>query len=145
MDWLPPAYIYELARRTCATDPDRAIYIFNLAGSRMRYDAFRCVDETALEGIAATIASLPMPECRVLLDMKKTVAALKKLRASPAPFASKASPWWICSHGMAAVEAGLANKELAPSDWEKPEAEWDGVRREIAEQIDYTIAKHSAE
>jgi hypothetical protein len=145
MDTLPPAYIYELARRTCASDPDRAIYLFDLAGARARYDAFRCVDETAQEGIAATIMSLPMPECKALADMSKTVAALKTLRASTEPFSSMAPPWWICSHGMAAVMAGLSNKTLAMSEWEKPQSEWAGIKRDIVEQMDYTVKKHSGE
>jgi hypothetical protein len=145
MDALPPAYIYELARRTCTTDPERAIYLFHLAGSRARYDAFRCVDETALEGIEATLMSLPMPECKALADTSRMVAALKKLRGSQEQFSSTASPWWICSHGMAAVMAGLSNKSLTTSEWEKPQTEWDGVKRDIVDQMDYTIEKHSQE
>ena len=145
MDALPPAYIYELARRTCTSDPDRAVYLFNLAGSRARYDAFRCVDETAQEGIAATLMSLPMPECKALGDTAKMVAALKKLRTSKEQFASTASPWWICSHGMAAVMAGLMNQSLATSEWEKPKAEWDTAKREVVDGIDETINKHSGE
>jgi hypothetical protein len=137
MDALPPAYIYKLARRTCASDPDRAIYLLHLAGSRARYDAYRCVDTSAEAGVTATLMSLPMPECNALRDMSKTVAALKKLRdLKEELFSSTASPWGICSHGMAAIEAGLSHKTLATSEWRKPESEWAAIRRKIIDQIE---------
>jgi hypothetical protein len=143
MDALPPAYMYELARRTCASDPDRALEVFGVAGMRIRYDIYRCVDKTAQAGLAATLMSLPLPACRILQDKPKVVASLKRLRSSQELFASRASPWWICSHGMAAISAGLEHKTLAASEWLKPEAEWDAIRRKIIDDIDYTIKKHS--
>lgn len=144
MDSLPPAYIYELARRTCASDPDRAIYLLYLAGMRVRYDALRCVDPTAQAGVTATLMSLPMPECKALSDKERITPALKALRASPqVMFASKESPWWICSHGMAAITAGLQKKSLQTSEWQRPESEWAGFQKQLLDLVDRSIENQS--
>jgi hypothetical protein len=55
----------------CVSDPEKASYFFTLAGGRVRYDAMRCVDETARAGIQATAFSLQMPECKEMLKHSK--------------------------------------------------------------------------
>jgi hypothetical protein len=144
MDNLPPPYAYELARRLCISDPQRASDVFALAGQRMRYDALRCTDETAKSGVQLTLISLQMPECKAMLsNVDLHLASLRKLRDAKEAFASKASPWWICSHGMKAFGAAANKRTLAPSDWLKPESEWPAIRKQLKENIDYTIEKHS--
>jgi hypothetical protein len=144
MDDLPPAYAYELARRLCVADPEKASYVFALAGQRMRYDAFRCTDETAKPGVQATIMSLQMPECKAMLsNVDLHLATLRKLRDAKEIFSSKASPWWICSHGMKAFAAAANKKTLTPSDWLKPESEWPALQKQLKDNIDYTLEKHS--
>jgi hypothetical protein len=144
MDNLPPAYAYELARRLCVADPERAAYVFALAGQRMRYDAIRCTDETAKPGVQATLFSLQMPECKDMLsNVELHLASLRKVRDAKEAFASKASPWWICSHGMKAFGAAMDKKTLGPSDWLKPESEWPALQERLKDNIDYTIEKHS--
>jgi hypothetical protein len=143
MDALPPAYIYELVRRTCLTNPNEAAYLFNLAGARMRYDAYRCVDETAKAGVQATLVSLQMPECNASFNNELILAALNQLRDAKEIFSSGASPWWICSHGLAAIAAGLSNKTVDAAEWLKPEGEWPRIREKVQEDINSTLRKHS--
>ena len=145
IDVNPPAYIYELVRRLCPSDPQRAMYLFAVAGSRMRYDAFRCVDESALEGISTTLMSLPMPDCKALANDKLIMAQLRKSRDSKELFTSKASPWWMCSHGMEAMGAALDKKSLQTSDWLKPESEWPAIRQTILGDLDATVKTHASE
>lgn len=145
LDTLPPAYMYELARRTCASDPDGAAYLFGLAGLRMRYDAFRCVDETARAGIEATLYSLQSPDFAACVSTDRLVAAFRKLKGSNEPYASEASPWWMCSHGMAAIQAGLANKALTAGEWLKPEDEWHTAKEMVEDTMAYTLEKHGGE
>jgi hypothetical protein len=145
IDVNPPAYIYELVRRLCPSDPHRAMYLFAVAGSRMRYDAYRCVDESALEGITTTLMSLPMPDCKALADEKLIMAQLRKSRGSKELFTSKASPWWMCSHGMEAMGAALNKKTLQTSDWLKPESEWPAIRQTILGDLDATVKTHASE
>jgi hypothetical protein len=144
MDSLPPPYAYELARRLCVSDPQRASDVFAVAGQRMRYDALRCTDETAKPGVQATLMSLQMPECKDMLSNTDLhLTSLRKVRDAKEAFASKASPWWICSHGLKAFGAALEKKTLAPSDWLKPESEWPAIQKQIQDNIDYSIEKHS--
>jgi hypothetical protein len=144
MDNLPPPYAYEVARRACVSDPEMASYVFALAGQRVRYDAFRCTDETAKPGVQATIMSLQMPECKdTLSNWDLAAASLRKLRDAKEVFSSKASPWWICSHGLKAFGAALEKKTLTASDWLKPESEWPAIQKQIRDNIDYTLEKHS--
>jgi hypothetical protein len=144
LDDLPAPYAYEVVRRTCNTDPKKASYLFALTGGRVRYDAFRCADSTAKAGIQATMFSLQMPECKEMLsDLQLSLDALRQVRDSKEMFSSKASPWWICSHGMRAMTAGLEKKTLAMSDWLRPEADWPAIQNELRGQIDYTLDKYS--
>jgi hypothetical protein len=143
LDTNPPAYIYELTRRVCRTDPQRAVDLFALAWHRIRYDAVRCVDKSARAGVYATFLSLPLQECRALDDNRFVRPALEKVLNSSDLFASKASPWWICSHGMQAIMAAMEKKTLQTSDWLKPESEWPAIRQEILGQIDAEVKKRA--
>lgn len=143
MDELPPAYMYELARRVCATDPKEASDLFNLAGMRLRYDAARCVDETAMAGVQATVYALQSPDFRTCLSGDDAlVPSLERVRVTGQLFTSQASPWWICSHGLGAIRAGLAGKTLAKEDWLKSEDQWTAAREKVEDAIDYTIRKY---
>jgi hypothetical protein len=71
------------------------------------------------------------------------LASMRKLRDAKELFSSKASPWWICSHGMAAVAAGLSKKTLDVKEWLKPEHDWQKMRDEVQRDIDYSLQKHS--
>ena len=144
MDALPPPYLYELVRRTCISGPERSSYLFSLASLRMRYDAYRCIDGTAKAGVHATLFSLQMPECgSVLSDTDLALSSMRKLRDAKELFSSKASPWWICSHGMAALKAGMEKRTLGVAEWLRPESEWDKIKEQVRADIDYTIEKHS--
>jgi len=144
LDNLPPPYAYEIVRRTCLTDPEKAANLFSLTGLRIRYDALKCVDETAKPGVQATLYSLQMPECKEMLSNSElSLGTYRRLRDAKELFSSKASPWWICSHGMKAVMAGLEKKTIAVSDWLKPETEWPVIQKEVRDMIEYTIEKHS--
>jgi hypothetical protein len=144
LDGLPPPFAYELIRRTCVSNPEKAAYLFALTGGRLRYDAMRCVDQTARAGVQATLFALRMPECKEMLtNLDLNLRSMAQVRDGKDLFSSKASHWWICSHGMQAISAAMEKKTLAASDWLKPESEWPSIQKEIKEQIDYTIEKHS--
>jgi hypothetical protein len=135
MDALPPVYIYELVRRTCVSNPKEAGRLFHLAGVRMRYDAYRCTDQTAAGGIQATLMSLPLPDCKAALEDDTLRAGAAELVGAKELFSSKASPWWICSHGMDAVMAGLSGKTLNTAEWLTPEDKWQQVRESLSEAV----------
>lgn len=142
-DELPAPYLYEVVRRVCATSPDEAAFLFMLAGMRMRYDAFRCLDETAQAGIQATLVEASPIVCPATTEPKRLVSALKRVKADPSLFATKYSPWWICSHGMAAVQAGLAGKTLTEGEWLLQREKWSEARAKVEDTIDFTLKKYA--
>lgn len=128
-DTKPAAFRYELARRLCITDPQRGLRESMRANVESRYDAKRCVDPTASAGI--TLAS------EILFDFRDTACnskevmgpdnlfdAIRDLSIDPAIVKQRKSPWWICSQGAAAIQAGMENKTLAKEEWLVPEAQW---------------------
>ena len=133
---LPPSFVFETARRLWEIGRrDEAFEWFALAYARARYDAARCVDTTAPQGIAG----LPPIAANVQagIDQFRSEFGAAGLRALSRPdaFSSAVSPWWICSHGIAAVRAGLEKRSIDQSDWLKPEAEWTALRSKVTEQL----------
>lgn len=142
-DTLPPPFLYELAARSFATNKLEAGYYFGLAGTRGRYDAFRCRDKTASAGIGMSLMVLderlkPMMEY-FRAHQKELAQAYRLVRDRNDGFNGKASPWWICSHGMMAVSAGMSGKALREEDWLKPESEWPAIRDSLNKGLDKTI------
>ncbi|WP_428248034.1 hypothetical protein [Ferrovibrio sp.] len=126
---LLPAYSYELARRLWNLGRrDDALEWYARGFLHARYDAMRCTDTTAGQGVAF----LPQLAPNVVAGIQQYRAAFGAagLRALQQPdlFASTVSPWWICSHGMAAMRAGLQNQTMSGDAWLKPESEWAGLR-----------------
>lgn len=138
----PPVFLLELARRNCADDPEQAAYDFALANIRMRYDAFRCVDKTARGGVTMSMIALPLKECKAAFSKERMIRVQKEIRNSDELFDYASSPWWLCSHGMAATEAAMANQTLERDDWLRPESAFPAIQAKLIEMIDQGIAKH---
>ncbi len=131
---LQPAFLYELARRLWDSDKDKAFEWYAIAMIRSRYDAFRCTDKTAPQGILY----LPQIASNVARGIEKNRAGFGSAGARALArndlFESNVSPWWICSHGMGAISSALQKKPLKSVDWLKPESEWEGLRASLHEQ-----------
>ena len=135
-DLNPPVFLFEVARREAATNPERALEAYFLGRARSVYDAMRCVDSTSMEVV--DMASQYAGEGIVsLLSERLDLAepALQRLLDSDAAFSSQASPWWACSFGQAAYYAAVNNSPMAGNEWLRVEGTWsslqDTVRRNI--------------
>lgn len=130
---LPPPFLLETARRLWEMDRrNDAFEWYSLALLRTRYDAGRCADPTAqqimLPPIAANVAGG--------IDQSRPAfgeAGLRALARTDA-FSGTASPWWVCSQGMAAIKAGLEKQSIEQSAWLKPQSEWNGLRASITRE-----------
>jgi hypothetical protein len=133
---LDPGFLYEIARRLW--DMGRrndAFEWFALAHVRARYDAARCVDKTAPQGIFA----LPQIAANVQAGMRQlpadfSAAGLRAI-ARPDAFSGTVSPWGICAHGMNAVMAGIEKKSIDEAAWLKPQGEWEKLRADVKQQL----------
>lgn len=143
MDDLPAAYIMEIARRICASDPAEATYLFYLARYRANYDKERCVtDGPRVEG--AIVSSMLGLDFRHCLSVEQRRAALARLLNSPAPFASRHSPLWICGNRSPRDVWG-SGREPTPqlsAPRISPENDWPMVRARIEASIASALTKY---
>ncbi|HWA39528.1 MAG TPA: DUF2059 domain-containing protein [Burkholderiales bacterium] len=126
---LPPSFLYELARRNWSRNHDEAFEWFALAQIRSRYDALRCTDSSPVQGTTL----LPGVAQNVATGIEGERAAYGKagLRALAREdaFEADVSPWWICSHGMAAINAAIQGKKA--ESWLIPEERWEPLRADL--------------
>src|SRR5205085_11664757 len=130
-DQLPPVFLLEAARRQWTTDHAGAFEWYALGSLRARYDALRCTDRSAAQGIYALSGAAP--EVTQAIDAERDAYREAGLRALAREdlFAGRASPWWICSHGMAAMNAALSKRPLPQSQWLAAESEWPAMREKL--------------
>lgn len=132
---LPTPYTYELARRTVATDPAKALGWYMLARLRMSYDAGRCASPQALEALqgwdmlvhrdlAAVLRYAPAAQHQAAVDF-----ALKEEARLPAA----TRPWWVCYASMEAFGTAMEKKPVALAL--RPAAEWPSIRDKAREAI----------
>lgn len=132
---LPPAFLYELSRRLWNRQRSQeAFEWYALGGLRARYDAARCIDKTAPQGIAylpalASDVSTGIQQQRAEYGR----AGLRALERTDL-LSSTVSPWWICSHGIDAAIAASEKRQMDKARWLKPESEWDALRTAIVQQ-----------
>ena len=130
-DHLQPAFLYELSRRLFASDKDAALEWYAVGQIRAQYDAFRCTDGTARQGIFF----LPMIAKDVAIYARARRKELERagLRALARPdlFTDKVSPIWICTHGMDTVKAGFEKKRLSRDQLFTPEKDWPQLKQEL--------------
>lgn len=129
---LTPVFTYELSRRLWDQGRyDEAFEWYATGAIRARYDAIRCVDATAPQGVMF----LPQAAQNVALGIEGRRAEYGRagLRALARPdlFTSTVSPWWICSHGIKAVRGALQGQALDQPDWLKPQSEWPELQAKL--------------
>jgi hypothetical protein len=131
---LMPAYLYELAGRLWRHDQQQAFEWYAVGSVRARYDALRCLDPTAGQGI------LVLP--RLAEDVAKAVETRRAefgeagLRAMTRAdlFADAVSPIWICLHGIGALNQAIQGRPTQQSDLVKPPGEWPEIRERLRTQ-----------
>ncbi|WOF75409.1 hypothetical protein QMT40_003081 [Parvibaculaceae bacterium PLY_AMNH_Bact1] len=138
---LPPPYLYEAARQLLGSDKNQAAETYLLAFVRTRYDASKCLDRSAPQGIA--FFSMEMPEVPKALqgDAGTVAAALEKVRQRLDLFSHQASSWWICSHGIRNSVVASSNQQINLEQWRKPESDWAGLRQAQLDSLDRSLAR----
>lgn len=124
---MPTPYLYELARRLATKDADRSLQTFLVARTRMMYDASRCADPAALEGLRAWDV-LVVGELRFLLVTgRPSATVVSNALTQEAKLPADTDPWWVCRSGMAAMSAAI-NGTPGPLKL-KPASEWPDLRK----------------
>ncbi|NFV78711.1 hypothetical protein [Magnetospirillum aberrantis] len=124
---LSAGYLFDLARRLLPRDPDRALEWYVVAQVRGRYDAGRCVDDTAERAVSRLARQansvLRYGEAR----RAEFAAAGQRAMARPDLLAHTVSPDWICAQGLSGM-GGRSAGTTPPATWPKLEnrlrSEW---------------------
>ncbi|TNE60477.1 MAG: hypothetical protein EP335_19050 [Alphaproteobacteria bacterium] len=107
---LPPIFLYYLAEHTFASDPQAALEWYWLGHMRARMDAILCADTTAAQGVRYLPAAAKSVVAYTRTHPKESGEAGKRVLARDDLRDGEASPWWICVHGMRAMNSALQNQ-----------------------------------
>lgn len=132
---LPPPYLYELSRRLWPTDKSASMEWLAIGMARARYDALRCADKTARQGIQFLPMIAPDVIKGLEQDRKAFGEAGKHALTKSDLFVDAVSPMWICMHGMGAINSALQGKKLAESEWLVPASEWAALREGVYKDL----------
>lgn len=132
---VPPQYLYELARRLWLTDRPSAMEWLAVGMARARYDASRCVDKSAKQGIAFLALLAPDVMTGVKENRKAFSEAGRRALGRPDLYADAVSPAWICSHGIKTISMALEGKKVTESDWLRPPTEWASLKSDASAEL----------
>ena len=119
---LPPPYLYELARRTFDIDKREAFVWFLTSYLRAAYDASKCTDRTAGQGILQ-LPNLAPPVSRALFaDKAYAKKIMKEALERERAFPEDSNPSWVCFHGIKAMVAAMQKRQFV--DWTIPQSQW---------------------
>jgi hypothetical protein len=132
---LPTPYLYELARRYAAVSAEKALGYYMLGRLRMTYDAKRCADPMAMEGVSAwdRIVARDLRFLLVGAAAAERRAAVDFALAREATMPADSRPWWVCYSGMEAY--GLAMEKKPVPLKLKPAKDWPRLRGDARDAL----------
>ncbi|WP_394694278.1 hypothetical protein [Hyphobacterium sp.] len=141
---IPAAYLFEAARRYASFDPDQAVYVFFLARGRALYDALRCLDSTATNGVpivtdmaGGEVASFMniSDDGQSFANVTRMQAALDRLQENGEIFTGEFTPWWICSASDSVYIAATNSAPMPENEWLKPREVWPSAQRMVEQNM----------
>tara|TARA_R110000868_G_scaffold57591_2_gene177847 strand:- start:80600 stop:81319 length:720 start_codon:yes stop_codon:yes gene_type:complete len=136
-----PIFLFEVARLTAESNPDRALQAYFLARARTIYDASRCVDPSAIAVVDMASAQAGDAINDLLVsDPARVASALERVIQSGEVFTGQASPWWACSSGSAAYYAAVNQAAMPREEWLKVESTWQPLRNAITNNLNANLA-----
>jgi hypothetical protein len=132
----PPIFLFEVARRTVTSNPERSLEAYFLGRARVMYDAARCVDSSAM-GIVDASTNFAGEDVVALMgdDGARLESVFSQVYESGALFTSQVSPWWACSYGDSAYFAAANNATISGAEWLKTEVQWAEIRQRISDNM----------
>ena len=116
---------------------DEAIFWFNAGRLRGRFDAARCADVSARQGIDVMVMQMP-PELlqEQFKDLDKLEATLRKVVAWDEATPYKYDHRWINLHGMGAYMSALdPTRQGSQREMSLPEKEWPVLAKQARENL----------
>ncbi len=130
-DRLPPFFLMEMARRLFPSDRDEALWWYHVGYIRGLYDALRCADKSAANGLG--VLTKIAPEVAGLAEQDQTAYRRRGLDVLEwrGLYGSLASPWWICAHGERAMRNVAEGRPAQDPVWLRPRRVWPKIRAKL--------------
>jgi uncharacterized delta-60 repeat protein len=103
--------------------------------ARAQYDASRCVDKSARQGIMFLGLIAPDVMTGIKEDRKAFSAAGRRALGRPDLYVDTVSPAWICSHGIKTISMTLEGKKVTEGDWLAPPTEWASLKSSVSAEL----------
>jgi len=126
---VPPAYLYEYARRVFEVNAAEGFKWFWVAQVRARYDALRCTDTTAHQGVLALPELASNVVKAIQADELASARQIEPAMAEETTFPANTNPAWICVHGAKASTAIRIGDKLP--NWVISEWDWSSLRQKV--------------
>lgn len=139
---LPPL-LMEMGRRLSASDPVEGAYWYRVGLLRSQWAGFNCADASARQAVTILITMLHNADPEFVQTQDQPAVRLptyERIGNGDVVFHSTASAWWICSHGVRAMQAALAASDEAPRSipletWRAPQADRDAMEARLREYL----------
>ena len=148
---LPSYFIYELARRKGYASPEDGLAWFWVGAIRLRYDALRCKDPSAWNGlrlVSQVVQDTLGDDLKT--DMPFQTEITEAAYQLESKFPLDTSPVWACMHGAEItnknMQAQLEGKELQidANELIKPRKEWPAIHDEVLQIVRTSLQKKPA-
>lgn len=127
----PAPYLFELARRLLPTDSKLAVQWYMIGMTRLLYDGLRCSDRSVYADggfLGHWVRQYPEVAQQITGDRPDIAALQTNVRQRPDLFAGSSDIWYVCSHGMVAISAGMSGKAIAEVDYLRPRKQWPALQ-----------------
>lgn len=126
-------FLIDLSGRVFLRDRAEGLKWHYVSQMWARYDAERCTDKTAGQGLMFLFGRLAEDVSsyanKHMFDGTEEIpSAIAAAVAWEKDHPSLASPLWICSHGMSAYQATVGNTHLPPEKMVHPKEKWPAIR-----------------
>lgn len=130
---LPSPFMMELANRVYATDKQEAIKWYATFRLFSAYDAARCKDKTAAQGILRVHMLYPQIQDHVKNDAQSYASALPIALQWTKEQNFRGSPVWLCAHAISAFrfDENIKPVPVPVEDVVYPEEDWSGIWNQV--------------
>lgn len=136
---VPASYLYEYARRVFEADTAAGFRWYWVAQIRARYEAQRCSDQSAHQGVAYLGALADNVIKAIAADRVAFAATINGALNEETLFPLVTNSYWICMHGIKAYAAAMTQQNM--QNWLIPQADWPALRAKLRADAQAAAAK----
>ena len=136
--------LFDVSRRVFLKDKREGLKLFYAAHMWVSYDAARCKDKSAANGVSLLATSAPEILEYAGNHLNETHQAQKTALTWEADHPSQASPEWICRRGMVSYQAAIEGQNQPSVDMVVAKQNWPEIRRKLQSKWEQKISNVKA-